>query len=33
MSIVDALDWMDLLKGKYGISCPVTFETDEDDCE
>ncbi len=31
MNIGDVLDWMDLLKEKYGISCPVTFENDEDE--
>lgn len=35
MSVVDVLDWMDLLKTKYGIACPVTYENDEEegDCE
>ncbi|MFG1395883.1 hypothetical protein [Roseixanthobacter pseudopolyaromaticivorans] len=31
MSIEDTIEWMDLLAEKYGISCPVTFETDEGD--
>ncbi len=33
MSIADVLDWMDLLKEKYGIACPVTFESDEAEVE
>ena len=33
MSVIDVIDWMDLLKNKYGIACPVTFERDEDDPE
>lgn len=31
MTVVDVLDWMDLLKTKYGIACPVTFESEDDD--
>lgn len=30
MSIVDVLDWMDLLQSKYGIACPVTFEAGDE---
>lgn len=30
MTAMDILAWADLLQDKYGISCPVTFETDED---
>ena len=36
MSAADHLAWMDMLKEKYGIPCPVTFEDDDDeegDCE
>lgn len=30
MSALDILAWMDFLKEKYGISCPVTCEADEE---
>lgn len=31
MSAADQLAWMDMLKEKYGIACPVTYEDDGDD--